>query len=241
MTTLWSPLSDSFVQTRDHLHQLAFYAIGPARQRAVGRMGLRPTSGGFGTPRFQERVARIDGTLLVYEERGDTATQTISTVRTAAEFFGDGYEEVWFEGFKDPLPPVDPDAALHVDEGDSHFIGRWFSFAFEILGSLADRGQEDDDISTPQIWPEHFDAAIELGSADEGKRASYGFSPGDEAHPEPYIYVSAWGDIDRSNLYWNDDAFNGSSLPYAELALSPAPADTALTFFERGYQILRRD
>lgn len=238
MSTLWSPLSDTYGQTRRHLHQIAFFAVSPARQRAVGRMGLRPTPGGFGTPPFQDRVARVDGALLVHEESGNMATQPISTVRAAAEFFGGGYEEVWYDGFRDPLAPIDPDSPLVVEEADSHVIGEWFDFAFDILGRLADRTQ-DDDASEPQIWPEHFDAANELGSADDGKRASYGSSPGDEAHPEPYIYVAAWGEIDRSDPYWNDDTFNGSSLGYAELASSPDPAEAALKFFEDGYRILQ--
>jgi hypothetical protein len=237
MSTLWNPLSDTYTHTREHLHQLAFFAISPARQRAVGRMGLRPTPGGFGTPPFQGRVARVDGTLLVHEESGNTATQKISTVRAAAEFFGGSYEKVWYEGFKDPLAPGDPDSTLEVDEGDAHLIGEWFDFGFEILGRLRDR-TGDDDASEPQIWPEHFDAASELGNADYGKRASYGFSPGDSAHHEPYIYVAAWGDIDRSEPYWNDDAFNGSSIGYAELASSPDPANAALAFFEKGYRVL---
>ena len=238
MSTLWNPLSDTYGQTREHLHHLAFFAISPARQRAVGRMGLRPTPGGFGTPPFQDRVARVDGTLLVHEESGNTATQPISTVRAAAKFFGGSYEEVWYDGFRDPLAPRDPDVPLVVDEGDAHLIGEWFDFAFEMLGRLGDR-TGDHDVSEPQIWPEHFDAANELGSADDGKRASYGFSPGDSAHPDPYIYVAAWGDIDRSEPYWNDDAFNGSSLGYAELASSPDPAETALAFLENGYRILQ--
>jgi hypothetical protein len=238
MSTLWNPLSDTYGQTREHLHHLAFFTISPARQRAVGRMGLRPTPGGFGTPPFQDRVARVDGTLLVHEESGNTATQPISTVRAAAKFFGGSYEEVWYDGFRDPLAPRDPDVPLVVDEGDAHLIGEWFDFAFEMLGRLGDR-TGDHDGSEPQIWPEHFDAANELGSADDGKRASYGFSPGDSAHPDPYIYVAAWGDIDRSEPYWNDDAFNGSSLGYAELASSPDPAETALAFFENGYRTLQ--
>jgi hypothetical protein len=239
LSALWNPLSDTYGQSREHLHQLAFFALSPARQRAVGRMGLRPTPGGFGTPPFEDRVARIDGALLVHEESGKAATQVVSTVRAASEFFGGSYEEVWFDGFRDPVTPIDPDASLIVDEGDSHLIGEWFDFAFQILSRLGDRIQDADDVSEPQIWPEHFDAASELGSADLGKRASYGVSPGDQAHPDPYIYVAAWGPIDRSNPYWNDEAFNGSSLGYAELASSPDPAEAALTFFEKGYQILQ--
>ena len=43
----------------------------------------------------------------------------------------------------------------------------------------------------PQIWPEHFDLACELG-ADAGTRARYGASPGDAAIPQPYLYVGPW-------------------------------------------------
>ena len=50
------------VESRDALHQLAFFAVSPARYRAIGRMGLQPTPGGFGTPQFEGQVARVEGT-----------------------------------------------------------------------------------------------------------------------------------------------------------------------------------
>ena len=235
---LWQPLSDSYGVTRDHLHQLAYFALSPARHRVEGRMGLRATPGGFGTPEFEGRVARVDGSLLVHEEGGNVATRQISTVGAAAEFLGGGYEEVWFENFRDPLEPIAPDAELSVDPGDSHLIGAWFQFAFEVLDSFRSDSQAADDASTTQVWPEHFDAAMETGDAESGKRASYGFSPGDGEHPDPYVYVAAWGEIDRSNTYWNDEAFNGSSLSYAQLAASPEPFEAALGFLRHGYRIL---
>ncbi|MEX1093241.1 MAG: hypothetical protein WEF28_08800 [Acidimicrobiia bacterium] len=235
---LWQPLSGSFGMTRDHLHQIAYFALSPARHGVDGKMGLRATPGGFGTPEFEGRVARVDGSLLVHEEGGNVATRQISTVRAAAEFFGDSYAEVWFEDFKDPLTPIGPDVALSVDADDSHLIGFWFDFGFEVLDSFRGSGRDADDPSATQIWPEHFDAAMETGDSESGKRASYGFSPGDEKHAEPYVYVAAWGEIDRSNAYWNDEAFNGSSLSYAELAASPEPFEAALGFLRDGYRIL---
>lgn len=238
---LWQQLSVSYGVTRDHLHQLAYFALSPARHKVVGRMGLRTTPGGFGTPEFEGRVARIDGSLLVHEEATNVATREISTVRAAAEFFGGGYEEVWFEDFRDPLTPIGPDVALSVDADDSHLIGAWFQFAFEVLDAFREDSRAADDPSTTQIWPEHFDAAMETGDPDSGQRASYGFSPGDGEHPEPYIYVAAWGEIDFSNAYWNDGAFNGSSLSYAQLAGSPEPFEAALGFLRDGYRILHRD
>lgn len=235
---LWKPLSESFARTREHLHQIAYFAVSPARYGVEERMGLRATPGGFGTPEFEGRVARVDGFLLVHQDGADVATQQISTVRAAAEFFGGAYEEVWFENFKDPLAPIGPDIELSVGADDSHLIGAWFAFGFDVLDTLRSDSEPVDDASSTQIWPEHFDAAMEIGDAESGKRASYGFSPGDEEHPEPYVYVAAWGEIDRSNDYWNDEAFNGSSLGYAELAASPEPFEAALAFLRHGYRTL---
>jgi hypothetical protein len=234
---LWQPLSESFVATRDHLHQIAYFALSPARHRAVGKMGLRATPGGFGTPEFGGRVARVDGTLLVHEEGANVATRQITTLRAATEFFGEVYEEVWFEDFKDPLIPIGPDVALSVAAADSHLIAAWFEFGSRVLDSFRD-STASEDASTTQIWPEHFDAAMETGDQQSGKRASYGFSPGDREHPEPYVYVAAWGEIDRSNAYWNDETFNGASLAYTDLAASPDPSEAGLGFLRAGHRVL---
>ncbi|MFZ0014315.1 MAG: hypothetical protein WAL25_09395, partial [Acidimicrobiia bacterium] len=89
-----------------------------------------------------------------------------------------------------------------------------------------------------QLWPEHFDPATELGDSEKGQRASFGASPGDDAHPMPYVYVSPWGEVDRSERYWNDDAFGGSSLGYGELASSDDPVGMAVDFLLEGYRRL---
>ena len=81
---------------------------------------------------------------------------------------------------------------------------------------------------------------MELGDADAGQRASFGASPGDDTHPEPYLYVGAWGEIDRSQPFWNETAFNGASLGYAELLAVKDQRATALEFFLTGFGILTR-
>lgn len=237
---LWRPTSPTFPATRHHLHQIAFFAVSPARQSSVGRMGLRPTPGGFGTPEFDGRVARVEGATLVHEQGGNVATRHITTIRDAAVFFGGEYREVWFEGFHDPPVADDPDAPVEVVPEDTHLIGAWFAFGFGLLDELRRRASDGDDATEPQIWPEHFDAANEIGSADAGRRASYGFSPGDPNHPDPYVYVAAWGEIDRADGYWNDMAFNGASLSHRELVDSDDPASTAMRFLETGYERLRQ-
>lgn len=232
------PLPPSFIQTRNALHQIAFFAIAPARYKEAGRMGLKATPGGFGTPEFDGRVARVEGEFLVHEEQGNMATQQITTVRSAAEFFGHEYEVEWFEDFRDPLEPVDPDDPLEVDREAGVALGIWFEFGFDLLNQLRQHGDDSDDVTEVQLWPEHFDPATELGDQDEGQRASFGASPGDAANPDPYIYVAAWSDIDRSNDYWNNDSFNGASLGYEELASADDPVDRGLEFLLEGYRIL---
>lgn len=232
------PLPDQFEETRDSLHQIAFFVLGPVRYRAVGRMGLQAAPGGLGTPQFDGRVARVEGDMLVYEQPDQVATQTITSVRAAAEFFGIEYETEWYEGFHDPLAPVDPDTPLHVDETAARALGQWFDLGFDVLESLRGHGSDDDDVSQVQLWPEHFDPATELGSEERGERASYGASPGDTAHHEPYFYLAPWGEIDQTNPYWNDESFNGATLGYSSLVSSPDPRETALEFLLEGYRML---
>lgn len=232
------PLPANFVTTRDALHQIAFFAVAPARYQAVGRMGLRPTPGGFGTPEFEERVARVEGNILVHEQYGEASSQTVTTLRGVCSFFGVEYEVDWYQTFRDPLTPVDPDAELEVHDAAARSVGDWFAFGFDVLETLRSYGSADDDVSTVQLWPEHFDPAIEMGSEDRGLRASYGMSPGDPAHADPYAYVAAWGEIDRSDGFWNDQAFNGASLDYSELVNAPDPAKKALDFLLEGHRIL---
>lgn len=230
-------LPDTFTGTRDELHQLAFYALSPARYKETGRMGLRHHPRGFGTPRFDGKVARVESDLLVFESDAGVATQGITTVRAAAEFFGHGYDDEWFTEFRDPLGPTDPDRRLDVDGAATDVLGALLGFGWAVLEDLQTHAQPGDDVSEIQLWPEHFDAATEMGGSDSGQRASFGISPGDSAHVEPYLYVAAWADVDREVGYWNDPAFNGASLSYSELSTGNRH-QRALAFFLEGYRIL---
>jgi hypothetical protein len=232
------PIPDDFQFTRDQLHQIAFYALAPARYALVGKMGLRATTDGFGTPEYDGRVSRVEGSLLVHEQDGNIASQPITTIRAAAGFFGVDYDVDWFTEFKDPLPAMDPDRPLKIGETPASALGDWFRFGFEILEELRGHATRDDDVSEVQLWPEHFDPATELGSAEQGRRASYGASPGDKGHLEPYLYVAAWSEIDRSNPYWNDRHFNGASLPFTALLEAEDQTRVALDFLLTGRRIL---
>ena len=85
------------------------------------------------------------------------------------------------------------------------------------------------DSPPPRLWPEHFDIAIEAGDEAAGRRANYGFSPGDDDHAEPYLYVGPWrGDV--SGELWNARGFSGAELGYAELLAAGDPVEAALDF-----------
>ena len=95
------------------------------------------------------------------------------------------------------------------------------------------------DVSRVQLWPEHFDPAMEIGSADAGQRASYGASPGDGSSAEPYLYVAPWNGVpDENDPYWNAEGFGGALLSYSELLDSGDQRQTALEFFRSGWRRL---
>ena len=82
---------EGIVAARDALHQLAFYVLAPGRQAANGKIGLRYTKGGFGTPFFgDDRQLRIEGPNLV-DQRGmdDLVVEPLTTIGAARRQTGD--------------------------------------------------------------------------------------------------------------------------------------------------------
>lgn len=235
-----APLPAGFARTRDALHQLAFFVLSPHRMDHEQRMGLRPTPAGFGTPWFDtpdgRRRVRMRRDELVVETGDDERSHRPATVRDACAALDMPYREVWFDDFHDPLGPRDPDAPLVIDPGAVEALAAWFAVGWRVLEEVAATAGAEDP-SQVQLWPEHFDPAVELGAADAGRRASYGASPGDDAHPEPYLYVAPWGEH-TGGTYWNDDAFGGASLAHAELLAAEDPIAHGVGFLRRGHDLL---
>ncbi len=222
---------DSLVATRLALHRLAAYVIAPVRHQANGKFGLRWTLGGFGTPFFGDnRQVRVEGTQLVDQRAGQVRHTAITTLRAAADFLDTSIDtETAAEG--DSPPVGDVDAELAIDAAAADFLGNWYGMAFAALEQV----RADDasiDASRPQLWPGHFDPAIEIG--DEDHRGSYGASPGDDPIAEPYLYVSVWWpdriDIDKTDPTWNAPSFTGAVLKLADFPPGD-PADIAASFF----------
>jgi hypothetical protein len=192
------------VDARSELHRLAEQVISPARREATGKIGLRATPGGFGTPRFGDgQQLRVEGTELVVVG-GDIERSR---------------------------------SAVAVDSEAAAFLADWLAFGASLLLELRAEGGPGADPSLIQLWPEHFDIAVELGSEAAGARATYGFSPGDDEHPEPYVYVSAWQALEPGPL-WNATAFPGAELPYAVVQSTAQPRAVALAFLRERLQAL---
>ena len=47
--------------------------------------------------------------------------------------------------------------------------------------------------------------------------------------------MGPWDEADRSDPYWNDDAFGGALLPYAEIIAVPDPAGAVFEFLYAGF------
>jgi hypothetical protein len=133
------------------------------------------------------------------------------------------------EETREPLPGVDIAAATAL--GDLYGLG------CSVLEQLR-ADEADGDPSIVQLWPEHFDIAIELGSEPAGRRADFGVSPGDGDHPEPYLYVAPWI-AEVSGELWNATGFRGAEMAYEELIAADDHRRAALDFMRERYRALR--
>lgn len=201
----------TLVTTRRALHALAVQVIAPLRTQATGNeIALRPRPGGFGTPDLPEGGwVGVDGTQLVrVDGEGARETTPITSLLDAADFVG-----------LDDAASALTDAPLKVHAGAAQILAETWASGDEALRAFVPS-------SEPILWPEHFDIAIEH---DE---ATYGISPGDDAHPEPYAYISLWtpppGLETGPSTFWNAVGFTGAERPWTN------DVDELMAFFRAG-------
>ena len=221
------------VTTRNDLHRLAYSVVARARHAANGKFGLRFTMGGLGTPFFgEDEQVRIEGTSLVVVRNGRTTRSPLTTLAAAGA--AAGVEPAFEPAAEHDSPELgELDRMLEISEQAVGFLGDWFGFGTSVLEELrVTPGAEE--VGRVQLWPGHLDPAVEIGSADAGQRATYGASPGDHAHDEPYLYVGAWGDVDRSDPFWNETNFNGAAMSFADIRAADDHHGAALEFFRSG-------
>ena len=220
---------EAFAVTRDALHAVAEHVLAAYRYRVERRIGLVVTDHGFGTPELPDRgAARVERRELVVVQRGATRTSTLTTLAAAGAECG---IEPGAPAVYPPATPLVVDAPLPIDVDASDRLAAWNAFAWAILEELGG------DAVGPTLWPEHFDAAVDLGDEARGTRGTFGASPGDDEHSTPYLYVTHWADT-PDDPYWNDAAFGGASLAYEALVDAKDPAAAAHDFFATGRAML---
>jgi len=224
--------------TRRELQRLATHVLARGRADHGGRFGLRATPSGIGTPPFGpvDTVLRLSGTVLIREHQtGDGApAETIDltgrTLAGAAGFAGVDLASTFDAGHDAPLLG-DPDAPLVLDPDAAVAVLSWFAIGARVLDAVLPQ------LSVPtaaQVWPEHFDLGLAAATGSGG--VTIGASPGDDAVPEPYVYLAPW-EAGRPGdpRFWN--APFGAAVTRSELdAVDPVPGVVA--FVRRGLELL---
>jgi hypothetical protein len=204
--SLLQPLPPTFAATVAALHSVAAQIVAPAR-KPDNEIALEPTPGGFGTPEFEHdgkrQQIRVELAELVRAAGGDEQRTALTTLEDARGLVADLVPGGPLSG--EPLG-IDPVAATRLAD--------WYAFGDSALRTVGGESV---------LWPEHFDIAIELGAA------TYGFSPGDEEHVEPYAYVLPSNPVEGE--LWQATGFHGAELAYADLLAARDQRGATLDFF----------
>jgi hypothetical protein len=231
--------------TRSELHRIGTHVLARAQRASTGRIGLRPSPGGFSTIPYgddQTRL-RVSGTTLVSESANPTSARAIAinghSLAELANFAGVDLATDFSAG--GDTPPIDDTGApIEIRADSARGIGDWFDLTARALDEVIGLGTGWATPSLPQLWPEHFDLAIDLAydpDAPTERRVNLGGSPGDDHHPQPYLYVGPWTPDRPGNPdFWN--ASFGAVLSRRELIASADPVATAVEFFQSGLRLL---
>jgi hypothetical protein len=223
------------------LHRIVAHVLARRRFEVSGRFGLRASPGGIVTPAFgdEPETVRLSGSFLLRETGGTISCRAIpgSSLRELAVFAGTDIDAPFSCG--DDTPAIgEPDVPLTLDAGSVRRLADWYALGWvaldTVIGSLAPEAEP----ATIQLWPEHLDAATNVGvggGGGGGERVNLGFSPGDAFESEPYAYVGPWsaqrhGDPD----YWN--APFGAVLRASDVAASGDSLATCIQFLLAGIE-----
>lgn len=240
MTSLL-PVHDlaAFVATRDALHRVAEHVLAKARYVDDREIRLTAFPGGFSTPLLGDgRRVRVDITDIVVDDRAATRRLGLTTIAAAAEFVG--IEPGFPVELYTPATEMRAGEPLGIDQQAAETVMAWYGFTAAVLDAFAAELADAAEQAAPSpliLWPEHFDQAFYTEDAAESRRANYGASPGDDGHPEPYMYVGPWG-ATASDEFWNAPHFNGAVLTLSDLVVATDPQQAALRFLRSGRGLL---
>jgi hypothetical protein len=210
--------------TRESLHRVAEHLLAATRKRATGEITLAQGPGGFRTPPLPDGSAlAVDGTELVVTGPGGERRERLRTLAQAAAFAGVPAGFPWTK--HPPATPFEPEEPLTLDEAAAAALADWFRLGNEALVALTVHVAAEGP-SEPQLFPEHFDLGITAG------QVNYGFSPGDDAIPEPYGYVGPHRLPPPAGDFWN--ASFGAYRTWSQVTST----EQALDFLRAGHSAL---
>ncbi|MGY1609527.1 hypothetical protein [Geodermatophilus sp. SYSU D00700] len=207
--------------TRTSWHRLAEHVLAAGQFAAAGTIRLRPRPGGFTTTvGIGNRQLAVVGDELLVVRDGSVRSRPLTTLGDAARFAG---VELGLRGSYRPATDPDPDAPLPVDPAAARRLADWLTLGQASLRRFAAQLEQP---AEPVLWPEHLDVGITLGAVN------YGSSPGDDAFPEPYLYVGPHGGPPVRDAYWN--------APFGAAAGADRITTThdAVRFFHHGRSLL---
>lgn len=225
------PLPSNWISQLEDAHRLAFGVISEARRLNNGKFGLRWVKDGFGTPFYGDNIqVRVtEGVITLQDSTVQVAP--VTTLQAAGDFLGLTPTGTQREGDSPELGDLNRE--LNFSKECNDFLGSWFGLATSAMEEINLRGSDPAPI---QIWPGHFDAATEVNNGNN--RCTFGASPGDHNHSEPYLYISPHVEIDKSNPFWNAESYSG-----AFLSLNDFPQENQrqaiLDFFQMGLDLIK--
>lgn len=225
-------LPSDWISKLEDAHRLAFAIISESRRLDNKKFGLRWVMGGVGTPFYGEdiQVRLVDG-LLVLQEATEVKTAPITTLQAAGDFLGLTPSGTQREGDSPELGDLNRE--LNFSKECNDFLGSWFGLSTSVMEEFKLKGN---DPAPVQIWPGHFDVATEVSNGKN--RSTFGASPGDHNHAEPYFYIGPHIEIDKSNPFWNAESYSGALMPLGDLPKSNQ-RQAVLDFFQTGLDLLK--
>lgn len=232
--------ADIDLTTRDELHRIATHVLARGQRPSTGRIGLRASPGGFSTIPFGDDRTRLRVSAVTLIRESTTAPTRAIRIdgRSLAELadFADIDLTTEFSAGDDTPPLRDPDAPIAIDAASARGIGAWFDLAARALDEVIGEAAPWTRPSVPQLWPEHFDIALDLGydaAAPAERRVNLGGSVGDHHDAEPYLYIGPWSpDRPGDAAFWN--APFGATLGRGQIIASVDPLATAVEFLRTG-------
>lgn len=241
------PFDETYADTRDALRRVATHVVSRAQHAHTSRIGLRAAPGGFGTTEYgpdRERV-RVSGGVLVHESRpaSGAATRAIeidgATLADLARFVGSDLAEEFSVGSDTP-PLGDVHAPIRVHGPAMRAVADWYGTVAQALDRVVAGTPPAGQPSLIQLWPEHFDVALDLAfdlTAPGENRVNLGGAAGDEFHAPPYLYVGPWTpDRPGGPGYWN--APFGAVIGFDDVMGAVDPVEAAFGFLRVGLERL---